>query len=164
MPRRLVIALTSRSSLVVLCALLALLMAQGSWDILEDAAFIQEMQRPMEDILAGLSTILVAYGVVLEERETLLRFLRVYPGELTPLQERVDHLCRGYGLLVILLGMFVGVFVYLIRMPDLNLVDFDVPLILLGTFLCLINGGLLVRLAWLLWRAPRDLAPAAPDS
>jgi len=49
----------------------------------------------------------------------------------------------------------VEVSVYLIRMPDLDTVDFDPAIIVLATLLCLVGGALLARLTWLLWREPR---------
>ncbi len=146
--------LTSRPALIGLCALLALLMAQGAWDVLEDIGAIDQHQHAMEEILEGLGTILVAFGVAAEERETLLKFLRVYPEGRTPEQARTDHHCHGYGLILLLVGLFVEVTVYLIRMPDIPTVDFDPALIVTGSVLSIAGGGFLLRLAWLLWRDP----------
>ncbi|MHC1700162.1 MAG: hypothetical protein AB9900_04165 [Humidesulfovibrio sp.] len=156
MTRKLLSSLTSRSAIMVMNCLLILLMLQGSWDILRNVQAIETNQRAMEDILQGLSTNLVAFGVVLQEREALLRFLKLYPLGHTPQQALVDRHCSGYGLSVILAGMFVGVSVYLIRMPDLNIVDYDPALIMLGVLLCLVGGGLLARLTWLLWRDKKE--------
>ncbi|MBU1231105.1 MAG: hypothetical protein KKA55_13780 [Proteobacteria bacterium] len=152
MPKRLLSRLAGPTPILAMNCLLVLLMAQGSWDILRSIQALPERQHALEEILQGLSTILVAFGVVLQEREALLTFLKLYPHGRTPLQARVDHHCSGYGLSVILVGLFVGVAVYLIRMPDLDIVDFDPALIVLGTLLCLAGGALLARLSWLLWR------------
>ncbi|OGR36058.1 MAG: hypothetical protein A2051_04840 [Desulfovibrionales bacterium GWA2_65_9] len=155
MSKKLIFGLTSRTAIIGMNILLVLLMLQGAWDILRNVQSIEEHQLAMEAILQGLSTILVAYGVVMQEREALLKFLKLYPHGLTPLQARVDHHCHGYGLSVIVVGMFVGVSVYLIRMPDLDIVDYDPALIVLGALLCLAGGALLARLTWLLWRDPK---------
>lgn len=160
MPRRLSLCLTGRTSIIAICALLTLLMLQGAWDILEDLGNMATHQHAMEEILEGLGTILVALGVALEERETLLKFLGVYPQGLTPAQERIDHHCHGYGLVLLLVGLFVEVSVYLIRMPDLNTADFDPALIVLGAALSLLGGVFLARLAWLLWRDKPLSGPA----
>jgi hypothetical protein len=154
MTRKLISSLITRSAIIVMSVLLALLMLHGAWDILADLGSIDQHQRAMEDILEGLGTILVAFGVALEERETLLKFLGVYPDGLTPQQACVDHHCHGYGLSMLLVGLFMEVSVYLIRMPDLNIVDFDPALIVLGALLSLAGGALLFRLSWLLWREP----------
>lgn len=154
MSRTVAKTLASRPMLIVLCTLLALLMAQGVWDILEDIRAIDQHQHAMEEILEGLGTILVAFGVAAEERETLLKFLGVYPQGRTTQQARTDHHCHGYGLILLLVGLFVEVSVYIIRMPDLPTLDFDILLILTGTALTLSGGCFLLRLAWLLWRDP----------
>lgn len=147
-------ALASRPVLIALCTLLALLAIQGVWDIVEDFGSIDLHQHAMEEILEGLGTILVAFGVAAEERDTLLKFLHVYPEGRTPAQARTDHHCHGYGLILLLLGLFVEVSVYIIRMPDLNTVDFDPALIVAGCALSAAGAGFLLRLAWLLWRDP----------
>jgi hypothetical protein len=157
MTKKIILALTSRTGLIALSILFCLLMLQGAWDILEDIRAIDQHQHAMEEILEGLGTILVAYGVALEERETLLKFLGVYPQAYTPQQARIDHHCHGYGLSLLLLGLFAEVSVYLIRMPDINTVDFDPALIVFATFLCLVGAGHLGKLSWLLWR---DADPA----
>ena len=130
---------------------LALLMLQGVWDVF-DSINIIDQQHAMEEIIAGLAAILVAFGVALEERETLLKFVGLYPDGLTPQQGRMDHHCHGHGLSLLLLGLFSEVAVYLIRMPDINTLDFDMVLIALGAVLNLAGGGMLIRLSWLLWR------------
>ncbi|PKN08113.1 MAG: hypothetical protein CVU73_09705 [Deltaproteobacteria bacterium HGW-Deltaproteobacteria-8] len=157
MPKKLLLNLTSRSAIMVMNIVIILLMLQGSWDILRKFSAIAQNQPGMENILQGLSTILVAFGLVLQERAALLAFLKLYPHGISPHQSRVDTHCSGYGLAVILAGMFVSVAVYLIRMPDLDIVNFDPALIVLGALFCLAAAGLLARLSWLLWRDPKEI-------
>ena len=151
MPKKIVIALFSRFGIIAISIVLALLMLQGVWDVF-DSINIIDQQHAMEEIIAGLAAILVAFGVALEERETLLKFVGLYPDGLTPQQGRMDHHCHGHGLSLLLLGLFSEVAVYLIRMPDINTLDFDMVLIALGAVLNLAGGGMLIRLSWLLWR------------
>ena len=151
MSKKIVIALFSRIGMIAMSIVLALLMFQGVWDIF-DRINIIDQQHAMEEIIAGLAAILVAFGVALEERETLLKFVGLYPDGLTPQQGRMDHHCHGHGLSLLLLGLFSEVAVYLIRMPDINTLDFDMVLIALGAVLNLAGGGMLIRLSWLLWR------------
>ncbi len=152
MTKKVIILLVSRTGIIVMSILLALLMLQGVWDVLRNIHAVDQQQHAMEEILEGLGTILVAFGVALEERETLLKFVGLYPGGRTPQQARVDHHCHGYGLSLLLLGLFAEVAVYLIRMPDLDTVDFDPALIVLGALFSLAGGAMLARLSWLLWR------------
>lgn len=151
MSKKIVIVLFSRIGIIAMSLVLALLMLQGVWDVF-DSINIIDQQHAMEEIIAGLAAILVAFGVALEERETLLKFVGLYPDGLTPQQGRMDHHCHGHGLSLLILGLFSEVAVYLIRMPDINTVDFDVALIALGAVLNLAGGVMLIRLSWLLWR------------
>ena len=151
MSKKIVIVLFSRIGIIAMSLVLALLMLQGVWDVF-DSINIIDQQHAMEEIIAGLAAILVSFGVALEERETLLKFVGLYPDGLTPQQGRMDHHCHGHGLSLLLLGLFSEVAVYLIRMPDINTVDFDMVLIALGAVLNLAGGGMLIRLSWLLWR------------
>ena len=151
MSKKIVIVLFSRIGIIAMSLVLALLMLQGVWDVF-DSINIIDQQHAMEEVIAGLAAILVAFGVALEERETLLKFVGLYPDGLTPQQGRMDHHCHGHGLSLLLLGLFSEVAVYLIRMPDINTLDFDMVLIALGAVLNLAGGGMLIRLSWLLWR------------
>ena len=151
MSKKIVIVLFSRIGIIAMSLVLALLMLQGVWDVF-DSINIIDQQHAMEEIIAGLAAILVAFGVALEEREALLKFVGLYPEGLTPQQARMDHHCHGHGLSLLILGLFSEVAVYLIRMPDINTVDFDVALIALGAVLNLAGGVMLIRLSWLLWR------------
>ena len=151
MSKKIVIVLFRRIGIIAMSLVLALLMLQGVWDVF-DSINIIDQQHAMEEIIAGLAAILVAFGVALEERETLLKFVGLYPDGLTPQQGRMDHHCHGHGLSLLLLGLFSEVAVYLIRMPDINTLDFDMVLIALGAVLNLAGGGMLIRLSWLLWR------------
>ena len=151
MSKKIVIVLFSRIGIIAMSLVLALLMLQGVWDVF-DSINIIDQQHAMEEIIAGLAAILVAFGVALEERETLLKFVGLYPDGLTPQQGRMDHHCHGHGLSLLLLGLSPEVAVHLIRMPDINTLDFDMVLIALGAVLNLAGGGMLIRLSWLLWR------------
>lgn len=158
MPKAMLRNLTSPTAINLVNLFLILLLLHGISEVLGNFPRIAEFQHGMEEILEGLGTILVALGVALEERETLMKFLGVYPAGLTPVQARVDHHCHGYGLLLLLVGLLVEVAVYVIRMPNLNTVDFDPALLLAGTAFCALGVVLLTRLTWLLWRAPREAA------
>ena len=151
MPKKIVIALFSRIGIIAMSIVLALLMFQGVWDVISNIHDITQ-QHALEEIIAGLAAILVAFGVALEERETLLKFVELYPDGLTPQQCRMDHHCHGHGLALLLLGLFSEVAVYLIRMPDINTVSIDPALIMLGALLNFSGGAILLRLSWLLWR------------
>jgi len=160
MRNSLLLKLTGHTAINLVNLLLLALLMQGVFQVLVQMPRVAEFQHGMEEILEGLGTILVALGVALEERETLMKFLGVYPAGLTPLQVQVDHHCHGYGLLLLLAGLFVEVCVYIIRMPNLDTVNFDPALLLVGALFCVLGVVLLARLTWLLWRAPQEVAQA----
>ncbi len=152
------IALTSRQAIAAVNILLLALVFQGVWDVVLDLPLTDAVQHRIEEILEALGTILVAFGVALEERDTLLKFLGVYPEGHTPEQRRTDHHCHGYGLVLLLVGLFVEVSVFIVRMPDLDTVDFDPLLIVAGTALSALGGLFLARLTWLLFTVRAQLA------
>jgi len=161
MPKALLQKLTSRTAINLGNTFLLCLLIHGVYGVLANFSRVAELQHGMEETLEGLGTILVALGVALEERETLMKFLGVYPTGLTPVQACVDHHCHGYGLLLLLAGLFVEVVVYVIRMPNLETANFDPTLLLAGTAFCVLGVLLLARLTWLLWRAPREALQGA---
>jgi len=161
MKNSLLLRLTSRTAIIGMNLVLMLLMVQGALEIVRSFSHLDTMQHGFEEILEGLGTILVALGVALEERETLMKFLGLYPEGLTPMQAHVDHHCHGYGLILLLVGLLVEVVVYVIRMPNLDTVDFDPALILLATCFCVLGALLMGRLSWLLFRASGQAAHKA---
>jgi len=163
MPRRLLFCLTSRTAISLFNIVILLLLVQGVLEVAFSFHFNLELpvQHDMEETLEGLGTILVALGVALEERETLMKFLKLYPEGLTPFQELVDHHCHGYGLILLLLGLLVEVVVYIVKMPNIPTVAYDPSLLLVGTALCVLSALLVVRLTWLLARAGSDAAANA---
>lgn len=156
MLKHILTALTSRQAIALVNLLLAFLMIQGVWDISGKALQIEAFQHHMEEILEGLGTIMVAFGVALEERENLMRMLGIYPAGRTPQQTAADQHCHDYGLFLLLVGLFVEVSVYIIRMPDIDTVDFDPALIATGAVLSVLGGLLLARLSWLLITMPAN--------
>lgn len=156
MPKKFLTALTSRQAIALVNLLLAFLMIQGVWDISDKALQLEAFQHHMEEILEGLGTIMVAFGVALEERENLMRMLGIYPAGRTPQQTAADQYCHDYGLFLLLVGLFVEVSVYIIRMPDIDTVDFDPALIVAGAVLSVLGGLLLARLSWLLSTMPKN--------
>jgi len=163
MPRRLLFCLTSRTAIGLFNILILLLLVQGVLEVLMNFEFVREppVQHGMEDIVEGLGTILVALGVALEERETLMKFLKLYPEGLTPFQERVDHCCHGYGLILLLVGLLMEVVVYIVKMPNIPTDNIAPALLLGGTALCVLSILFLLRLTWLLARAGSDAAAGA---
>jgi hypothetical protein len=89
------------------------------YDVASDA-------NEIELLLDGIGIIFVAYGVALEERETLMKFFKLYPALQNEKEEHIDKLCHFYGLWFLLLGLFMEVGVEIVKIPY---AIFDVPYI-----------------------------------
>jgi hypothetical protein len=85
--------------------------------------FITLVRTPENDIKEmvkmcnGIAIILYGYGVALESRAPLMRYLKLYPDFATPLQTGVDELCHKYGIFILLLALAQEVLVHLVTIP-----------------------------------------------
>jgi hypothetical protein len=73
--------------------------------------------KEMVEMCNGIAIILYGYGVALESREPLMRYLKLYPDFATPLQYEVDRLCHKFGLFILLLALAQEVLVHLVTIP-----------------------------------------------
>lgn len=134
------------------------------WDmtplILNAADDIDELER----ISDGLGTILIAYGVLAEERASLMKFSGLYPGMLSPVQERLDHLCHGYGMCFLVIGLFMEMGVQLVKIPDAILDTQGLETLIFGvnaSFIAL-TLALMTRFTWRVLRAKAQAPAVAP--
>ena len=74
--------------------------------------------KEMVEMCNGIAIILYGYGVTLESRAPLMRYLKLYPDFATPLQAWVDELCHKYGIFILLLALAQEVLVHMVTIPD----------------------------------------------
>ena len=74
--------------------------------------------KEMVEMCNGIAIILYGYGVALESRAPLMRYLKLYPDFATPLQAWVDELCHKYGIFILLLALAQEVLVHIVTIPD----------------------------------------------
>jgi len=74
--------------------------------------------KEMVEMCNGIAIILYGYGVALESRAPLMRYLKLYPDFATPLQAWVDELCHKYGIFILLLALAQEVLVHMVTIPD----------------------------------------------
>ena len=74
--------------------------------------------KEMVEMCNGIAIILYGYGVALESRAPLMRYLKLYPDFATPLQAWVDELCHKYGIYILLLDLAQEVLVHMVTIPD----------------------------------------------
>jgi len=75
-------------------------------------------ETALEDLATGFGTILIGYGVLAEERETLMKVFRLYPRFETPAEVQIDHVCHVSGLGLLLLGLAAEIPVQLVKIPN----------------------------------------------
>lgn len=83
-------------------------------------SFVRDLSHnveAIEDLLEGIATIFVAYGVALEERDTLMKVFKLYPAFESPAQAATDKLCHFYGLSYLLIGLFMEVIIETVKLP-----------------------------------------------
>lgn len=99
----------------------------------------------VETILEGLATMFVAYGVALEERESLMRMIGYYPASLTPRETYLDHISHQYGVLLLIIALIAEVIIQILKIPDrfIDAFSFE-PLIYALATLCLVVIGYLL--------------------
>jgi hypothetical protein len=108
----------------------------------------------IEELLDGISVIFVAYGVALEERDSLMKFFDLYPKYWTDVEEATDHFSHFYGLCILLLGLFMEVSVELVKIPNtvLNTEGIEGVIFGIGFFFSILTSVLLLRLSYVLLR------------
>ncbi|MDR7866410.1 MAG: hypothetical protein RIN56_06280 [Sporomusaceae bacterium] len=104
----------------------------------------------LELTIEGLATIFIAYGVVLEERESLLKIFRYYPRFMSEQETRIDHICHDYGVLFLVIGLLAEVAVQLVKIPDriFNTAKLEEILFGLGMALLIAGGYYTVSFCW----------------
>jgi hypothetical protein len=90
-------ALTHRLTLALLDALILLILVPSVIELAGELARWGGSNERAREILAGLSTMLIGYGVVVEERAYINDKLGLYPALLSPQQEAIDARCHSTG-------------------------------------------------------------------
>jgi hypothetical protein len=103
----------------------------------------------IEDLLDGVGMIFVAYGVALEERDSLMKFFGLYPKYFSPIEESIDRSCHFYGLCLLLMGLFMELTVELVKLPNtvLNTAGAEGAIFGIGFFFCSCAAYLLIKLS-----------------
>jgi len=120
----------------------------------------------IEGILDGISVIFVAYGVALEERDSLMKFFELYPKYWTAVEEATDHFSHFYGLCILLLGLFMEVSVEVVKIPNtiLNTEGIEWVVFGIGFFFLILASVLLLRLSYVLLRVRKFVSKVARES
>ncbi|MDD5216668.1 MAG: hypothetical protein PHN49_04890 [Candidatus Omnitrophica bacterium] len=150
--------LTHRFAIFALNVVLAVITFVTLWDASLLLSDLIENSAVIENLLEGVATIFVAYGVALEERDTLMKVFKLYPRLESVRQEATDKLCHFYGLSYLLIGLFMEVTIELVKLPYriLNDAKTENVIFFIGFLFCLIAITLFVKNNYLLLKLPHQ--------
>ncbi len=152
------LALTHRRTIVVLNGLLFFITLGVVYDAFVLFFKVGNDVSAIENLLDGIATIFVAYGVALEERDTLMKFFKLYPRYLDDVQKETDAVCHFYGLSYLLVGLFMEVAIETIKLPHkvFNTVVAEEIVFGIGLVFCVTACVLLLKNICLLSRIPES--------
>lgn len=109
------------------------------------------------DIVTTISTVMIGWGVALEERHILREMLRMVGRADEEWQAAIDNLCHRVGVGVLVLGLFAEICAEIVHLPD-RIIDTDgreLLFVAAGNLLiavgCLIMLRLVVKLLAAYW-------------
>jgi hypothetical protein len=104
------------------------------------------------DIVSGVAIIMIALGVVLEERKTIREVFELTGGPEEAGQERLDLHCHHYGVGQLVFGLFAAICIEMIKVPNTVIYtgETDDWLVAGGMVFVLLGAFLLVRHAFAL--------------
>ncbi|MEF2231718.1 MAG: hypothetical protein V3571_12375 [Pseudodesulfovibrio sp.] len=154
--------LISRRGIALINLIIVAFIALISFELYELMADAASNADEIEEILDTVGVILIAWGVALEERGTLMESFGAYAGGCPAAEEHADHASHVYGLAALLLGLFMEVAVELVKIPDHVVNTFGIEHILfwIGIFFMVVSAGLLLNMNLDLLRSGRTCGKA----
>lgn len=110
--------LLNRYTVTIFNLLLMVLLVLALKDLIELLMTEKQAVEEMLKVVGGTGTIMVTYGIVLEEREALMHIFGCYPKHKTPNQCLTDNICSDAGILLLVIGLLVEVLTEIVEIPD----------------------------------------------
>ena len=95
----------------------------------------------LDQIIEGMAVISIAFGVALESREDIMEILGLYPRFICETEQRIDQVCKDYGIAFLLYGLFMEIPNQMVRIPNhiVNTAGIEIPAMMVCVvFLCAI--------------------------
>ncbi|MFO1159601.1 MAG: hypothetical protein U1E60_12240 [Reyranellaceae bacterium] len=148
MLRGLMRVLISRHAIGILALIIVVPLVLAIRENWEQLFVRYDLHEPM-DIVTGIGIILIALGVVLEERKALREIFDLVDGPDEAWQQSIDHLCHHYGVGQLVLGLMAEICIEMIKIPNTIIYTGDVDdyLVAVGCVFLAIAAVLLVRMA-----------------
>ncbi|MDD3312441.1 hypothetical protein [Pseudodesulfovibrio sp.] len=153
--KRLLRLLISRRGIALIHLLIVGFIALVSFELYDLMSDTVSNAGEIEEILDTVAVILVAWGVALEERGTLMESLGAYAKGCPTVEKEADHASHIYGMAALLLGLFMEVVVEVVKVPDhvINTVGLEGVLFWIGIAFMAASVALLLHMNLELWRA-----------
>lgn len=158
LPRPVLRLFASRWTLLALNLAVTVIAVASLWDMYPLLGNAVGDLHVLEDISDAVGTILIAYGVAAEERETLMKFMGFYPDGRSAVQDDMDHASHYFGLAFLVIGLFMEMGVQLIKIPDdiVNTQGLEDAIFTLNAVFILLALALMFRYCQRVWNAGRD--------
>lgn len=151
----------SRQMIVAYNVIILAVSAMALWEIVGLLRSAGNDFHEIIDIMEGLGVIYIGYGVVVEERASILTAVGLYPALHNDDQEVVDHICHAYGLGYLCLGLLLEIVLYCVKLPNwlIDTEGRESPVLFIGVGMAAIVVVMMLRHVWLLLR-PQAAAAA----
>jgi hypothetical protein len=146
MIRLLVRALISRFSIALIELLIVVPMALATFQMTKVLWKTTDLHEAM-DIVSGVGIIMIALGVVLEERKAIREIFELTGGPDEARQEQLDLNCHHYGVGQLVFGLFAAMCIELIKIPNhiIYTGEADEWMVAGGTLFVVLGAFLLLR-------------------
>lgn len=146
--------LLNRFTIIAFNAIIMIIMISSVWELLSLLGnHVDDFDR-MEDILEGIATVLISYGVVLEERDSLLEMSDCHAMLQDKKEQQINYFCHNYGIILLVFGLLAEVASELVKIPDniFNTAGIEGIMFGIGAVILLLSGVAIARFCWRLLR------------
>lgn len=114
----------NRYTLTLFNLLVIFMLGIALWDIVGTLMGDMKEVDEISKVTCGMGATIVSYGIVLEERQSLMRIFQCYPYYKNPTETAVDNICTDGGIVLLVIGLFVEVIQQLVEIPN-DVIDTD---------------------------------------
>jgi uncharacterized membrane protein len=110
--------LLNRYAVTIFNLTVVIILSLSLWDLgkllLEDSQEVEDMQKIMD----GVGAFVVSYGIVLEERESIMQIFGYYPKNKYRKEILTDQICFDAGIILLVLGLLIEVIAQFVQIPN----------------------------------------------
>ncbi|MPN17740.1 hypothetical protein SDC9_165095 [bioreactor metagenome] len=94
------------------------MLSMGVWDVGKSLLGDMKNVDDLSKVMCGTGSTIVSYGIVLEERSSLMNIFRCYPYYQNKQETTVDHICNDYGIVLLVIGLFMEIIQQFFEIPN----------------------------------------------